>query len=80
MILYNIAIKIERQNNDNLRKIVEDEDEDKEMEPISDGTRKLSRGKVPNRKYVDYELYVTVAEEDELLLATWTVLKWATKR
>jgi hypothetical protein len=29
MILYNIAIKIERQNNDNLRKIVEDKDEDK---------------------------------------------------
>jgi hypothetical protein len=25
---------------------------------------------VPNRKFEDYELYVTVAEEDEFLLAT----------
>ncbi len=66
----NVAIKIEIQNNDDLRKIVEDEDEDKEIEPISDGTRKLSRAKVPNRKYADYELYITVAEEEEFLLAT----------
>jgi hypothetical protein len=65
-----IAIKIKRHNNDNLRKIVEDEDEDKELEPICDGTRKSSRAKVPNRKYSDFELYVTVAEEDEFLLAT----------
>ncbi len=65
-----VAIKIEKQNHDDLRKIVEDEDEDKEIEPISDGTRKSSRAKVPNRKYVDYKLYVTVAEEDEFLLAT----------
>ena len=29
VLLRNVAIKIERQNNDNLRKIVEDKDEDK---------------------------------------------------
>ncbi len=48
-----VAIKIKRQNNDNLRKIVEDEDEDKEIKPISDRTRRSSRAKVPNRKYAD---------------------------
>jgi hypothetical protein len=66
----NVAIKIKRQNNDNLRKIVEDGDDDEKIEPISDGTRKLSRAKVPNRKYADYDLHVTVAEEDEFFLAT----------
>jgi hypothetical protein len=67
-----IVIKIKRQNNDNLRKIVEDEDEDKGIEPISDGTRKSSRAKMPDRKYADYKykLYVTVAEEDEFVLPT----------
>jgi hypothetical protein len=61
----NVAIKIKRQNNDDLRKIVEDEDEAEEIELISDGTRKSSRAKVPNRKYMDYDLYVTVDEEDD---------------
>ncbi len=49
---------------------MEDEDEDEEIEPISDRTRRLSRGKVPSRKYADYKLYVTVAEEDEFLLTS----------
>ncbi len=48
----------------------EDEDEDEENKPISDEPRKLSRDRVPNRKFEDYELYVTVAEEDGFLLAT----------
>jgi len=48
----------------------EDEDEDEENEPISDEPRKLSRDRVPNKKFKDYELYVTVADEDEFLLAT----------
>ena len=67
-----IAIKIEQQNNEDLRKVVEeeDEDEDEENELISDEPRKLSRDRVPNRKFEDYELYVNVAEEDEFLLAT----------
>jgi hypothetical protein len=67
-----VAIKIEQQNNEDLRKVVEDEDEDEdeENEPISDEPRKLSRDRVPNRKFEDYELYVTVAEEDGFLLAT----------
>jgi hypothetical protein len=68
----NIAIKIEQQNNEDLRKVVEDEDEDEDEEnkPISDEPRKSSRDRVPNRKFEDYELYVTVAEEDGFLLAT----------
>jgi hypothetical protein len=49
---------------------VEEGDENEEGEPISDGTRKSGRVKVPNRRYEDYELYVTVAEEEEFLLAT----------
>jgi hypothetical protein len=65
-----VANKIEQQNNEDLRKVVEEEDEDEENEPISDKPRKSSRYRVPNRKFKDYELYVTVAEEDEFLLAT----------
>jgi hypothetical protein len=48
---------------------VEEDDGDKEGEPISDATRKSGRVKVPNRRIKDYELYVTVAEEEEFLLA-----------
>ena len=65
-----VAIKIEQQNNEDLRKVVEEEDEDEENEPISDEPRKSSRDRVPNRKFEDYELYITVAEEDGFLLAT----------
>ena len=49
---------------------MEEGDEDKENEAISDESRKSSRDRVPNRKFEDYELYVNVAEEDEFLLAT----------
>ena len=66
----NITIKIERQNSEDVRKIVEKEDENKLTEPISDGTRKPSRTKVPNWEYKDYKLYVTVAKEEKFLLAT----------
>ena len=42
-----------------------------EGEPIPVvGTRRSGRVKAPNRRYEDYELYVTVAEEEEFLLAT----------
>jgi hypothetical protein len=66
-----VAIKIvERQNNEDLRKVVEEEDEDEGNEPISDEPRKSSRERVPNKRFKDYELYITVAEEDKFLLAT----------
>ena len=65
-----VAIKIERQNNEDVRKIVEEEDENEGNKPISEEPRRLSREKVPNKRFEDYELYVTVAEEDEFLLAT----------
>ena len=65
-----VAIKIERQNNEDLRKVGEEEDEDEGNKPISEEPRKLSREKVPNKRFEDYELYVTVAEEDEFFLAT----------
>ena len=51
-----VAIKIEQQNNEDLRKVVEEKDEDEENEPISDEPRKLSRDRVLNRKFEDYEL------------------------
>jgi hypothetical protein len=51
-----VAIKIERQNSEDIRKIVEEDDENEEGVPISDGTRKSSRERVPNRKFEDYEL------------------------
>ena len=65
-----VAIKTERQNSEDIRKIDEEDEENEEEEPVSDATRKSSRERVPNRKFKDYELYVTVAEEDEFLLAT----------
>jgi hypothetical protein len=66
-----VAIKIERQNSEDTRKIVEEGDENKEeVEPISDGTRKSGRVKAPNRRNEDYELYVTDAEKEDFLLAT----------
>ena len=65
-----VAIKTERQNNEDIRKIVEEEDEDEGNKPISEEPRRLSREKVPNKRFEDYELYITVAEEDEFLLAT----------
>ncbi len=49
---------------------MEEEDEDEGNKPISEEPRKSSREKVPNKRFEDYELYVTVAEEDEFLLAT----------
>ena len=51
-----VTIKIEQQNNEDLRKVVEEKDEDEENEPISDEPRKLSRDRVLNRKFEDYEL------------------------
>ncbi len=35
---------------------MEEEDEDEESKPISDKPRKLSRDRVSNRKFEDYEL------------------------
>ncbi len=49
---------------------MEEEDEDEGNEPISDEPRKSSRERVPNKRFKDYELYITVAEEDKFLLAT----------
>jgi hypothetical protein len=49
---------------------VEEEDKDEGNEPISGEPRKLSRERVPNKRFEDYELYVAVAEENEFLLAT----------
>jgi hypothetical protein len=40
-IQYDVAIKIERQSSEDIRKIVEEDDENVEGEPISDGTRIL---------------------------------------
>ena len=45
-----VAIKIEQQNNEDLRKVVEEEDEDEKNKPISDEPRKSSRDRMPNRK------------------------------
>jgi hypothetical protein len=59
---------------DDTRKVVEDEAETKEPEQSSEqssgGIRKSSRERVPTKIYEDYELYVTVMEEEELLIAT----------
>ena len=49
---------------------MEEEDEKKDTEPIFDEPRKSSRERVPNKRLEDYELYITVAEEDAFLLTT----------
>ncbi len=59
---------------DDIRKFVEDEAKTKEPEQSFDqssgGIRKSSRETVQTKRYEDYELYVSVAEEEEFLLAT----------
>ncbi len=69
-----VAIKIEKMQDDDTRKVVEDKTKNEEPEqPFeqSSGTiRKSSRERVPTKRYEDYELYITVAEEEEFLLAT----------
>ncbi len=70
----NVAIKIEKMQDDDTRKVVEKKAETKESEQPSEqlsGTiRKSSRERVPTKRYEDNELYITVAEEEEFLLAT----------
>jgi hypothetical protein len=70
----NVAIKIEKMQDDDTRKVVEDKAKTKEpeqpFEQSSGMIRKSSRERVPTKRYDDYELYVTVAEEEEFLLAT----------
>ncbi len=70
----NVAIKIEKMQDDDTRKVVEDEAKTKEPEQSSEQSsgaiRKSSRERVPTKRYEDYELHMTVAEEEEFLLAT----------
>ncbi len=69
-----VAIKIEKMQYDDTRKVVEDKAKTKEPEQPSEQStgaiRKSSRERVPTIRYEDYELYVTVAEEEEILLGT----------
>ncbi len=69
-----VAIKIEKMQDDDTRKVVEDKAETEEpeqpFEQLSGTIRKSSRERVPTKRYEDYELYVAVAEEVEFLLAT----------
>jgi hypothetical protein len=59
---------------DDTRKVIEDKAKTEEPEQPSEQSsgmiRKSSRERVPTKRYEDYELYVTVAEEEEILLAT----------
>ncbi len=69
-----VAIKIKKMQDDDTRKVVEDEAEIKEPEQPSEQSsgaiRKSSRERVLTKRYEDYELYVIVAEEEEFLVAT----------
>jgi hypothetical protein len=62
-----VAIKIEKMQDDDTRKVVEDEANAKEpeqpSEQLSGAIKKSSRERVPTKRYEDYELYITVAEE-----------------
>jgi hypothetical protein len=70
----NVVIKIEKMQDDDTRKVVEDEAKTEEPEQPSEQSsgmiRKSSRERVPTKTYEDYESYITVAEEEEFLLAT----------
>jgi hypothetical protein len=73
-----IAIKIKNMQDDDTRKVVEDKAKTKELEQPSEQSSEQSSGRirksswerVPTKRYEDYELYVTVAEEEQFLLAT----------
>ncbi len=69
-----VAIKIEKMQDDETRKVVEDKTKTKEpeqpSEQLSGMIRKSSRERVPTKRHEDYESYVTMAEEEEFLLAT----------
>jgi hypothetical protein len=68
------VIKIEKMQDDDTRKVVEDkaktEEPEQPSEQLSGAIRKSSRERVPTKRYEDYELYVTMVEEEEFLLAT----------
>jgi hypothetical protein len=70
----NIAVKIKKMQDDDTRKVVEDEAKTKDPEQPSEQSsgviRKSSRERVPTKRYESYELYATVVEEEEFLLAT----------
>jgi hypothetical protein len=75
LIQDNVAIKIEKMQDDDTRKNVEDKAETKEPEQPSEqltgAIKKSSRERVPTKRYEDYQLlYITVVEEEEFLLAT----------
>jgi hypothetical protein len=52
------------------QKVTENDDEDTEMEGTSEQSWRSGREQATPRRYEDYELYVTVEEEDEFMLAT----------
>ena len=62
-----IGIKIKE--HDQQTEIIE-ESEELDTPPEDDGLRRSGRVRIANRQYGDYELYVTVAEEEEFLLTT----------
>ncbi len=68
-----VAIKIKKMQDDDTRKVVEDktktEEPEQPCEQLSGTIRKSSRERGPTKRYEDYELYVTVVEEEEFLLA-----------
>jgi hypothetical protein len=70
----NVAIKIKKMQDYDTRKVVEDKAKTKEPEQPSEQSsgaiRISSRERVQTKRNEDYELYVTVAEEEEFLLAT----------
>jgi hypothetical protein len=69
-----IAIKIKKIQDDDTRKVVEDDTKTKEPEQFSEQSsgaiKKSSRERVPTKRYEDCELYITVTEEEDFLLAT----------
>ncbi len=51
------------------KKIAENDNEDTEMEGTSEQSRKSGQEQATPRRHKDYELYITVEEEDEFMLA-----------
>jgi hypothetical protein len=52
------------------QKVTENDNEDTEMEGTSEQSRRSGRKQATPRRYEDYELYDTVEQEDEVMVAT----------
>jgi hypothetical protein len=62
------------------QKVTENNNEDTKMEGTSEQSRRSGREQATPKCNEDYELYVTVEEEDEFMLATFAKMRAPKKK